>query len=54
MFCIFKKMHAINFFQLQDQNVLLILNAQIILHAYVKNVKILASPLLVESMLNAG
>ena len=42
------------FFQHQNQNVLLILNAQIILHAYVKNVKILASPLLVESMLNAG
>jgi hypothetical protein len=38
----------------QNQNVPPILNAQIILHAYVKNVRILASPLLVESMLNAG
>ena len=41
-------------FQLKDQNVQLILNARIILHAYVKNVKTPASPLLVESMLNAG
>ena len=41
-------------FQPINQNVLVILNAQIILHAYVKNVKTPASPLLVESMLNAG
>ena len=41
-------------FQLKGLNVPQILNAQIILHAYVKNVKTPASPLLVESMLNAG
>ena len=44
----------IYFFQPKDQNVQLILNARIILHAYVKNVKTPASPLHVESMLNAG
>ena len=48
------KMHVILLFQLKSQNAPLILNAQIILHAYVKNVKTPASPLLVESMLNAG
>jgi hypothetical protein len=39
--------------QHQDLNARLILNVQITLHVSKKNAKILASPLLVESMLNA-
>ena len=39
--------------QHQDPNARLILNVQITLHVSKKNAKILASPLLVESMLNA-
>ena len=39
--------------QHKDLNARLILNVQITLHVSKKNAKILASPLLVESMLNA-
>ena len=41
-------------FQLRGLNVLLTLNVQTTLHVSGKNARILASPQLVESMLNAG